>query len=280
MIQASFDSRLPLILAEQERLFKAARRKAAANLVYECMLVTLPNSVSKLPLSKFSASKALKKEAITKQRARIKRDILGEDSKFKQAPVAGDGSILQSKIKGKSRIPLVVPKTGSGRKKKNAAPPPQPKDIITSAEAVRKYLKQHTYLAWRKGSATRIRKRNAPFRWVSKDALKAAAAYLVGTAAGLMSGWEKLASLSNAAKFASIVSGRSKKNAPGSAKMTDDNGKLQIAATNRGLPASPAVKRYQESQVNAYIPKKWEYAIVNECQQALIALNKFIRRLK
>lgn len=278
MIQVGYSSKIPLIIAEQERLFRAARRKAASNLVNETMIATLPYSISSLPTTKYSASKALTKSAITKQKRRIRQDILGKDGRgWKRAPIAGDGSILQSQVTGSSRMPLVVPIGSKGRKK---APQPQPVDILKTADAVRRWLKENTYLAWRRGSATRIRKRGVKLRWVDKSALLAAASYLEATAAGLLSGWATLARVSGNSKFAQLVSHRRKPNAPGSANLSDDDDKITIAATNRGLPSAPAVRRYQESQVNAWIPKKWEYAITNELQYVLVALNKFIRRLK
>ena len=278
MIQAGYSSNLPLVLAEQERLFRAARKKAASNLVNETMIATLPFSISSLPSVKYSASRALNKSAINKQRARIRQDILGKDARgWKRAPIAGDGSILKSKVSGDSRMPLVVPTGSKGRKK---SPQPQPVDMLKTADAVRRWLKENTYLAWRRNAATRIKKRGVKLRWVDKSALIAAAKYLSNTAAGLLSGWATLARLSGNTKFAQLVSHRTKGNAPGSASMKNDADKISLSAVNRGLPTAPAVQKYQREQVDAWIPKKWEYAIVNELQYALIALNKFIKRLK
>lgn len=278
MIQVDITSKMPFIIAEQSRLMKEARRKALSNLVNETMLVTLPNSVSGLPVTKYSASKALNKQGIKKQQARIRRDMLGEDGNgWKRAPVAGDGSILSSKMTGNARLPLVVPKTGSGRRKSKAA---TPTPILNTAEAVRRWLKENTYLAWRRNAAVRVRKRGTKLHWVSKSALVAATKYLVGTSAGLMSGWAHLAQIAGNSKFAGFVSHRKKPNAPGSARLSDKDDKIDVSAVNNGLPSSPAVRKYQESQVNAWIPRKWSYAIQNELQHALIALNKFIKRLK
>ena len=265
-------------MAEQSRLFKIARQKALANLLNETLLVTLPYSVSSLPVTKYSASKALNKSAVTKQKKRIKNDILGEDGKGKTATIAGDGSILKSSVTGKSRMPLVVPKKGRGRRKNTAQP--QPVDILKSGEEVRRWLKENTYLAWRRGSATRIKKRGTKLTWVEKSALAAAAAYLVGTFGGLLSGWSALAAKVGNNKLPGILAGRTKRNAPGSVRISDQDEKISVSAKNEGLPAVPTVKKYQSEQVDKWIPKKWEYAIVNECQYALIALNKFIRKLK
>lgn len=278
MIQAGYSSKLPLILKEQERIFRIARKKATSNLANETMIATLPYSISSLPVVKYSASKALNKGAIKKQQQRIRQDILGKDGKgWKRAPIAGDGSILASKIKGDSRMPLVVP-TGSGRRKKS--PPPKPVNILQSADAVRRWLKENTYLAWRRGSATRIRKRGAKLRWVEKSALLAAAKYLSDTAAGLLSGWAALARLSNNTKFAQLVSHRQKPNAPGSASMKNSDDKITVSVVNRGLPTAASVQKYQREQVDAWIPKKWEYAIANETKYAVEALDKFIKKLK
>lgn len=278
MIQADYSSKLPQILEEQDRLLRVARKKATSNLANETMIATLPYSISNLPVVKYSASKALNKGAIKKQQKRIRQDILGKDGKgWKRAPIAGDGSILASKIKGNSRMPLVVP-TGSGRRKKS--PPPKPVNILQSADAVRRWLKENTYLSWRRGAATRVRKRGVKLRWVEKSALLAAAKYLSDTAAGLLSGWAALAKLSDNTKFAQLVSHRQKPNEPGSASMKNDGDKITVSAGNRGVPNSPVVQKYQRAQVDAWIPKKWEYAIANELKYAVEALNKFIKKLK
>lgn len=278
MINVGYSSKLPQIVAEQTRLFKAARRRALSNLVNETLSVTLPYSVSGLPVTKYSASKALNKAPIKKQQARIRTDVLGKSGTgWKRAPVAGDGSVLKSKMTGDAKLPLVVPQTGSGRPKKND---PQPTPILTTAEAVRRWLKENTYFSWRKNAATRVRKRGTKLHWVKKSALVAAAKYLVGTSAGLLSGWATLASISGNTKFNGLISHRKKGNAPGSANLKDTDDIIAVSAVNRGLPDSPAVKKYQESQVNAWIPKKWAYAIANELNQALIALNRYIKKLK
>lgn len=274
MLKATYNSLLPSIIKEQNRLQKEALRKALATTCNRVLRVTMPNSVSGIDKRKTPGTSAL-----AKQRSRIRKDILGNNKLgegLRTAIPTGAGGFVPKSFKGFSLMPFIV-YSQKGRKKRKGAPL---RGFISSADELVRFIRSSTYLSVKKGVAHRRAKPGQKLIWTNLKTARAAAAKLVECSGYLMSGWHALARLSGTVLFSKVVAKRKSSNGSGSATLKLDGDLLDLTARNDSVPGNKKVQKYQIGVVEEFVPTAFYNALKNEEYYATEALNKFIKALK
>jgi hypothetical protein len=239
-------------------------------------LITVANRaiVSTLPLTIKDAkgqspSRALKKTAINKLKARIKGDIMGDGkvgSGIASATVGGDGDAMID-IKGGGYMPFVVQaktKKGKGKKKKKNKEPLTPRFLVTNAQLLLNHIMNNTRKKGSNKPMVRFIKKGANYCWTTLDTVNNVVKLLQARAGNFLSGWKNLASTVGNKKLASLLQGGNH-DGEGDAELEIKKNSIHLSASNEAVPPT---KQGYASMVESHIQRWANEAIRNELKYA------------
>lgn len=245
--------------AIKKGVISASNRAIASTLPY-----TIKDAKGKSP------SRAIKKSAINKLKARIKGDIMGDGklgSGIATATVGGDGDAMID-IEGGGYMPFVVQKPVKGRKKKGKATIRQPRFLVSNANLLLNHIYNNTRKKGSNKPMARFIKSGAKYVWTTIDTIKNVVEMLQKRAGNFLSGFKALAVKVGNKKLDSVLSGGEHDN-DGTAELTVTNNKITLDAENASVP--PYKDKYA-SMVESNFARWCNEGVRNELKYAMSKL--------
>lgn len=246
-----------------EYLKKAIEKgmKATANRVFSH---TLPNR----QFENIRASKALNKKGINALKDRIKTNIVGNGKVGQGIATAHqgyNGKPIRETVDGNVGVGLYVRKTATTKQgRKHYAKFP----VERSPQGVLSYIKTNTEIKDKNGTARRVKTKKGVFLFATRSAIMGAVKMLQKRAGQLLSGWSRLANLTQNTKLAGILSGQ---NVDGSGDATMTINDTGVKLTARDNAVAPAKESYQQKIIDDKLPEWVSYLVDNEVKHIPVA---------
>lgn len=228
--------------------------KATANRVFSH---TLPNR----QFENIRASKALNKKGINALKDRIKTNIVGNGKVGQGIATAHQdkkGRPIKETVDGNVGVGLYVRKTAKTKRgRKDYASRP----VEKSPQGVLSYIQKNTKIEDKKGVARRIKTRKGVFMFATRSAIIGAVKMLQKRAGQLLSGWSRLAAITQNTKLSAILSGQTV-DGSGDATMTTNDTGVKMSARDNAV--ATAKESYQQKIIDDKLPEWVSYLVENE----------------